>query len=227
MNAKQSAAFRAVEFIRNGMTVGLGTGSTAYWAIQYLGARVKEGLDIRAIATSLQTESIARELGIPLIGFKAAEEIDLSIDGADEVDENLQLIKGGGGALLREKIVASATKFYVVIVDELKLVKELGKFKLPVEIIPFGWEMTGRHLSSLGCRASLRYEKDQLFHTDNGNYILDCDFGSIPDPRWLQGRIKSITGVVDNGLFVDIADRVIVGLEDGTTRILEKRRDVE
>jgi ribose 5-phosphate isomerase A len=223
MNAKQSAAYKAVEYVRNGMTLGLGTGSTAYWAIEYIGAMVKDGLSVRAIATSLQTETMARDLGISIVGFADIERIDITIDGADEVDENLQIIKGGGGALLREKIVASATEFYIIIVDDTKLVTTLGKFKLPVEVIPFGWEITAAHLKKIGCVPSLRLDKDKTFKTDNGNYIVDCSFRSIPSPALLHKKINDITGVVDNGLFIDMADLVIAGSDSGNVRILQRK----
>jgi ribose 5-phosphate isomerase A len=223
MNAKQSAAAKAVEYVQNGMTIGLGTGSTAYWAIEYIGARVKEGLALRAIATSLQTETMARDLGISIVGFADIERIDITIDGADEVDENLQIIKGGGGALLREKIVAAATEFYIIIVDDRKLVTTLGKFKLPVEVIPFGWEFTSAHLKKMGCVPSIRLDKSKTFITDNGNYIVDCPFGSIPSPSGLHEKINSITGVVDNGLFIDMADLVIAGNDSGNVRILQRK----
>jgi ribose 5-phosphate isomerase A len=223
MNAKQAAAKKAIEYIKNGMTLGLGTGSTAYWAIQYIGEKVKEGLKVRAIATSIQSQNLAIELGIPIVSFADAGHLDLTIDGADEVDENLQLIKGGGGALLREKIVAAATKFYVIIVDDKKLVKHLGNFKLPVEVIPFGWELTSESLKKLGCSPFLRVVKDDPFLTDNGNYILDCAFGSITAPSVLHEKINSITGVVDNGLFIDMADCVIAGSDDGKIREIKRK----
>ncbi len=223
MNAKQSAANKAVEYIQNGMTIGLGTGSTAYWAIEYVGAKVKSGLAVRAIATSLQTETMARNLGISMVGFADIERIDITIDGADEVDENLQIIKGGGGALLREKIVAAATEFYIIIVDDTKLVNTLGKFKLPVEVIPFGWEFTAARLKKIGCTPSIRLEKDKTFVTDNGNYIVDCPFGSIPSPAQLHEKINDITGVVDNGLFINMADLVIAGNDSGSVRILQRK----
>jgi ribose 5-phosphate isomerase A len=222
MNAKQAAAKKAVEYIQNGMNLGLGTGSTAYWGIQYIGARVKEGLQVRAIATSIQSETLARELGIPIVSFADTSQLDITIDGADEVDENLQLIKGGGGALLREKIVAAATKFYIIIVDDKKLVKNLGKFRLPVEVIPFGRELTASRLRNLGSEPSLRLGKNGPFITDNGNYILDCAFGKIQNPAALHEDINNITGVVDNGLFIDLADCIIAGSDDGNIRILNK-----
>src|ERR1700748_2801899 len=182
VNGKKIAAGKAIEYMRNGMTLGLGTGSTAYWAIQGIGEMVKNGLSVRAIATSMQSESLARELAIPIVPFAEIDRLDVTIDGADEVDEKLNLIKGGGGALLREKIVAAATKFYVIIVDESKLVRHLGKFPLPVEVVPFAWELTQRRLGELGCKPRMRMNGDQPYLTDNHNYIFDCQFGAIIDP---------------------------------------------
>ncbi len=148
---KKLAAEKALGYVRDGMVLGLGTGSTAYWAIRGVGERVRKGLKIKAVATSLQSDHLAREEGIGMLDFSEIDHIDLTIDGADEVDGKLNLIKGGGGALLREKIVAAATGYYIIIVDESKLVPCLGKFPLPVEVAPFGWEMTRRRLEKLGC----------------------------------------------------------------------------
>src|SRR5215469_17023779 len=185
INGKKIAASKAIEYVRDGMTLGLGTGSTAYWAIRGIGDMVKNGLAVRAIATSVQSDELARELNIPLVPFSEIDHIDLTIDGADEVDPAFNLIKGGGGALLRAKIVASATRFYIIIVDESKLVKQLGRFPLPVEVAPFGWEFTGRQLAALGCTPSQRMAGDKPFLTDNQHYILDCSFGTIADPAQL------------------------------------------
>jgi ribose 5-phosphate isomerase A len=222
-NVKKIAADRAMDHIQSGMILGLGTGSTAYWAIRGVGELVKQGLKVRAIATSLQSEGLAREVNIPIVSFSDIDHIDLTIDGADEVDKDLNLIKGGGGALLREKIVAAATRTYIIIVDESKLVDRLGKFPLPVEVAPFGWEMTQRKLAALGCTTRRRLKEDNsIFLTDNNHFIIDCSFGSIPDPRSLNEAVNSITGVMDNGLFVGMANLVIVGYKDGNTRLLEK-----
>jgi ribose 5-phosphate isomerase A len=214
---------KAMDYIREGMILGLGTGSTAYWAIQGVGELVKKGLKLRAVATSVQSETLAREAGIPILSFADVDHVDLTIDGADEVDEKLNLIKGGGGALLREKIVAAATRYYIIIVDESKLVARLGKFPLPVEVAPFGWEITRQHLEKLGCSTRLRMKEDKtIFLTDNGHYIIDCSFGAIADPALLHGQVNAITGVMDNGLFVGMANLVIVGYKDGSTRLLKK-----
>ncbi len=224
MESKRKAAESAVNYIKDGMIVGLGTGSTAYWAIQKIGMRIKEGLNIKAIATSNHSEGLAKELGIHLIPFSEIEMIDITIDGADEVDPAWHLIKGGGGALLREKIVAAASKQLIIVVDESKIVDRLGKFPLPVEIVKFGNEMTMRKLRALGCDPRLRVVDNEPYITDNANYIADCDFGSIMQPEELHNAINSIPGVVDNGLFINIASKVIVGYEDGTVKELEKNK---
>jgi ribose 5-phosphate isomerase A len=220
-NPKQIAAEQAVEYIQDGMTVGLGTGSTAYWAIQQIGKKVLNGLQIKAVATSIQSENLAKELGIPLIPFSEVEEIDVTIDGADEVDGAWNLVKGGGGALLREKIIASSSKQLIIVVDESKVVTHLGKFHLPVEVVKFGFELTRNKLSALGCEPRLRMVEQQPFTTDNGNYILDCDFKQINSPSECHDAINNIPGVVDNGLFIGMAARVIVGYQDGSVKELK------
>ena len=219
MNAKQLAAAKAVSLVEKGMVVGLGTGSTAYWAIEMIGEKMKNGeLNIKAIASSKRSEEQARSLGIPILSFSDIDQIDITIDGADEVDEQMNLIKGGGGALLREKIVASNSKELIIIVDEKKMVKHLGKFGLPVEIVIFGWEKKFVKLKSLGCIPTLRMETKQPYITDNNNYIVDCAFGEIENPKALHERINTIVGVVENGLFIKMASRVIVGFENGEVR---------
>jgi ribose 5-phosphate isomerase A len=223
MNVKQLAAEKAVSFLENGMTIGLGTGTTAYWAIEKIGEKVKlEGWKIKAIATSLRSEEQARGLGIPILDFSSIKSIDITIDGADEVDEKLQLIKGGGGALLREKIVATNSKQMIVVADESKWVKTLGKFPLPVEVVHFGWERTFDKLQVLGCEAKRRMNGVNPYLTDNGNYIVDCAFGEIKDPPALHDRVNAITGVVDNGLFIRIASKLVLGFENGETRIINR-----
>jgi ribose 5-phosphate isomerase A len=222
VNSKKIAAGKAIEYIRNGMTIGLGTGSTAYWAIQGIGEMVKQGLSVRAVATSIQSESLARELNIPLLSFAEVDRLDVTIDGADEVDEKLNLIKGGGGALLREKIVAAATRFYIIIVDESKLVHHLGKFPLPVEVVPFAWELTQRRLTELDCIPRMRMAGDKPYLTDNHNYIFDCQFGEILDPAGLHRKVSDITGVMEDGFFINMADIVVAGSATGDTRIINK-----
>jgi ribose 5-phosphate isomerase A len=221
MNAKQLAAEKAVSFLDNGMTIGLGTGSTAYWAIEKIGEKVKkEGWNIKAIATSVVSEEQARGLGIPIFDFSSISTIDVTIDGADEVDPNLQLIKGGGGALLREKIVATNSNQMIVVADESKWVETLGKFPLPVEVVHFGWERTFYKLQMLGCEAKRRMKGTDPYITDNGNYIVDCAFGEIKDAPLLQELINAITGVVDNGLFIRIASKLVLGFNNGETRVI-------
>ncbi len=216
MNLKQVAGERAIEYVRDGMVVGLGTGSTAYFAIKRLGMMVSQGLDIIGIPTSVQTEEIAKESGIPLSNLEEHPEIDVTIDGADEVDPNLDLIKGMGGALLREKIVASASRIEVIVVDTSKIVDILGtKSPLPVEVNKFGWKICFERLKAFGCDVRLRKRDDDIFITDNGNYIIDCSFESISDPKGLESQINNLPGVMENGLFLGLADFVIIGTEDG------------
>ncbi|MDP5272842.1 ribose-5-phosphate isomerase RpiA [Chengkuizengella axinellae] len=223
MNAKKLAGEKAVEQVKEGMVVGLGTGSTAYWAVQKLGELVKDGLHIKAIPTSKSTEKLAIELNIPLVSFSEINEIDLTIDGADEINPTLDLIKGGGGALLREKIVAHSSKKFVVIADESKLVNHLGSFPLPVEVTPFGLDVTKREIQNLRCNTILRQsDASNIFITDNGNYILDCYFESIIDPSIIHTQLNMIPGVVENGLFVNMAEQVIIGYNDGRLKVLEK-----
>ena len=207
---KESVAIEAIQYIEDDMKVGLGTGSTMYYAIKHLGERVKEGLNIVCVPTSEKTAEWAEKFEIPLSDFSEIRSLDIAIDGADEVDENLQLIKGGGGALLREKIVADAAEKFIVIVDESKVVKTLGKFKLPIEVIPFGWKITAQSIESLGCKAILRKKEEEIFVTDNQNYILDCDFSEIHHPEQLNNTLKSIVGVVETGLFINMTKKVLV-----------------
>ncbi|CRZ34785.1 ribose-5-phosphate isomerase [Herbinix hemicellulosilytica] len=220
MNAKKIAAERAVDYIKDGMIVGLGTGSTAYWAIEKIGAKVREGLNIKAVATSLRSEEQARKLGIKLIPFSEIDKIDITIDGADEVDQDLNLIKGGGGALLREKIVAAASRQLIIVVDESKMVDKLGAFPLPVEMVKFGYEITVRKLQSLGCEPVLRKVDNDTYITDNGNFIVDCHFKRIDNPSELHNKINMIPGVVDNGLFINMAAKVIIGYNNGDIKEL-------
>lgn len=221
MNLKRQAGERAADFIRDGMTVGLGTGSTVHWTIVRLGALVREGLTIRAVPTSRQTEKSAAEQKIPLVTFADVRELDLTIDGADEISPRLDLIKGGGGALLREKLVAAASKRLIVVADESKLVPALGSFPLPVEVVPFGWEITARRVENLNLKQSLRMSDGKPFLTDNGNYILDCDCGKIENPAQFHRELKLLTGVVETGLFVGMADAAVVA-GSGGIEIIEK-----
>jgi len=212
---KRLAGERAVDHVREGMVVGLGTGSTVYYAIQRLAERVRAGLKVRCIPTSHETEKLSRELGIPLADFSRVSDLNLVIDGADEVDPECNLIKGGGGALLREKLVASASRRVIIVVDETKLVEHLGASPLPVEVVPFGWQVTLKKLEGLGCKAALREQDRKPFLTDNGNYIIDCRFGRIADPTGLEQELDRIPGVVECGLFIGLADLVIIGRREG------------
>ncbi|WP_201716749.1 ribose-5-phosphate isomerase RpiA [Rossellomorea arthrocnemi] len=225
MNEKKLAGEKAAEYIQNGMTIGLGSGSTVYWTIQKLGELVSQGLQIKAIPSSMETERLAKVAGIPLTSFFEVNELDLSIDGADEVDPTFNLIKGGGGALVREKFIDSFTRKFIIVVDESKLVTELGSFPLPVEVIPFGWEVTNKTLAELGCIPVLRKENDDIFISDNGNYIVDCHFPTIDDPISLHTNIKQLVGVVETGLFIDMADMMIVGKKDGVEIVTKKGID--
>ncbi|SCL98439.1 Ribose-5-phosphate isomerase A [Bacillus wiedmannii] len=216
LNLKQLAGEYAANFVKYGMKVGLGTGSTVYWTIQKLGERVKEGLAFQAVPTSKETEVLAKQLNISLISLNDVQSLDLTIDGADEIDANLQLIKGGGGALLREKIVATSSKELIIIADESKLVTHLGTFPVPVEIIPFSWKQTERKIQSLGCQTTLRLKNNETFITDNKNMIIDCIFPhNISNPANLHTQLKMITGVVETGLFVNMTSKAIIGTENG------------
>ncbi len=218
MNAKQRAGFKAAEFVEDGMRVGLGTGTTAEWLVARLGERVRvEGLRVRCVPTSRRTEEQARRLGIPLATLDEVGELDIAIDGADEIGPGLALIKGGGGALLREKLVASAARRFVVIADRSKVVRLLGRFPLPVEVVQFGWELTARRVSAVvNVEPGLRRNTDgEPFITDNGNFILDCSCGAIPDPAQLERGLKSLTGVVESGLFVGMAPMAVIADAEG------------
>ena len=222
METKRLPAEKAVSNLNDGMIVGLGTGSTTFFAIQKIGERVKAGLKIKAVASSDHSETLARELNIPLISFADVKQIDITIDGADEVDEKFNLIKGGGGALLREKILVYNSKKFLVVVDESKLVTQLGKFPLPVEAISFASNLTLEHLKALGCEPKIRTDKNETYKTDNGNLIIDCQFNKIPDPKSLESQIRSIPGIVDTGLFMNkFVTSVFVGLADGTVKVLD------
>lgn len=222
---KKQAAEKAVQYIEDGMVVGLGTGSTVDFAIRKIGEMVKTGLKIEGVPTSLKTKRLAAELKIPLIELDDHTEIDITIDGADEVDSNLNLIKGGGGALTREKIIAFYSKKVIIIVDETKIVKGLGcDCSLPVEITRFGWSATKKTLEGLGCTADLRRIMEEAFITDNQNYIIDCDFGKIADPEVLEKEINNTPGVLENGLFIGLADEVIVGSKQGMMTL--ERQDI-
>ena len=225
--AKFSAAKRATQYVEDGMRVGLGTGSTAAWLVRCLGELVsEEGLKITGVPTSARTAALARDVGIPVVSLDEARWLDVTIDGADEYDGNLNLIKGGGGALLQEKIVATASDQMVVIADISKQVEALGAFPLPVEVIPFGWQTTKTLIEEtligmdvLGRDVTLRLNGDAAYVTDEGNHILDLHLNRIGNPRQLSLVLNQIPGVVENGLFIDICDAVVIGYGDGRVEV--------
>jgi len=225
--AKFVAAKRAVEFIEDGMKVGLGTGSTAAWMVRCLGELIRDsGMKVSGVPTSSRTADLARKVGIRVISLDEAKWLDLTIDGTDEFDPELCLIKGGGGALLQEKIVATASDRMVVITDATKQVDRLGAFPLPVEVVPFGWQTTKAlveetlsGLDVLGQDATLRLNGDSAYVTDEGNYIVDLHLHRIANPRQVSLVLNQIPGVVENGLFIDICDVVVIGHGDGRVEV--------
>jgi len=229
---KYAAARAALAFIKPGMKVGLGTGSTAAWFVQLLGGLVNnEGLQIVGVPTSSRTRDLASSLNIPLTTLEEAEWLDVTVDGADEFDANLNLIKGGGGALLQEKIVASASNQMVVISDASKQVEALGAFPLPVEVVRFGWGSTESTIEEVlvgadvsNRRISMRMDGDAPYVTDEGHYILDLHLGRIGDPKALAEALNRIPGVVESGLFVLMADTVLVGYDDGNVHTYDRDR---
>ncbi|EAC9068970.1 ribose-5-phosphate isomerase RpiA [Listeria monocytogenes] len=223
MNQKKLAGEKACEWIEDGMVVGLGTGSTVYYTIEKLGQMVNNGLHITGVATSEETTKQAEKLGIPLKSLNDVTEIDVTIDGADEIDTNFQGIKGGGGALLREKMVASASLKNIWVVSEEKLVRSLGKFPLPLEVIPFGWKQIERTLAKEQIQTNLRKQTNgEVYVTNNGNYILDIVNQSFTDAKMWQEKLAQIPGVVEHGLFLDYVDVIICGKANGETEIIKK-----
>jgi ribose 5-phosphate isomerase A len=222
--AKRNAAARAVDAVEDKMVLGLGSGSTASMALELLARRIAQGLDVRGIPTSERTAALARKLGIPLTDFTRHRRLDLTIDGADQIEDGtLNLIKGLGGALLREKIVAEASARVIIVADHTKRVKVLGDATpLPVEVVPFCAEIVVEALRALGCTAALRHAGDAAFVTDNGNRIVDCRFPQIADAAALQAQLKRMTGVVETGLFVGLATRALLGSDDAVT-VLERQ----
>jgi ribose 5-phosphate isomerase A len=220
---KKNVGFYAVNFVRHGMTIGLGSGTTVHWFIKELGKRIKQGLSIKTVPTSIGTDRLAKEAGIAISDLNEIESLSLTIDGADEIDPNGQLIKGGGGALLREKIVAAASEELIIIADNSKMVQQLGKFPLPVEVVPFGHKQVQQKIISSGlCKAvNLRQKNNQPFTTDHQHYILDCTFEKINDAFALNSVLHLIPGVVETGLFIDMASRAIIGHEDGRIELIK------
>lgn len=216
---KYLAAKEAVKLISDNQIVGLGTGSTAVYAVKEIGDLVKKGLKIQGIPTSNKTKELAETLNIPLADINEADHIDITIDGADEFNNGLVLIKGGGGALLKEKIVASMTVEEIIIADSSKKVDKLGKFPLPIEVIPFAANYVMRKLSQINGVGKIRIKENSPFITDEGNYIIDTDFGFITDPVSLSGTLNNIEGVVAHGLFIKLAKKVIMGVSDTNTTV--------
>ena len=213
---KRLAAEKAVEAVEPGMVLGLGTGSTVYYALLKLGQNVRNGLGIIGLPTSIQTADIAQHEGIKLSDLATYPELDLTIDGADEIDPDLNLIKGLGGALVREKITVAASNRLIIIADQTKVVPHLGlKSPLPVEVVQFGWEVTRNRLSQLCSRVVQRQNREVAYITDNGNYILDCYFERIDNPAQAEVEINNLPGVVENGLFINRAEQAIIATQDG------------
>ena len=224
--AKYAAARRAVDYVEDGMRVGLGTGSTAAWMVRALGDLARDGLRVTGVPTSRRTRDLAVEAGVPTATLEEVKWLDLTIDGADEFDGDLSLIKGGGGALLHEKIVATASDMMVVIADASKRVETLGAFPLPLEVIPFGWATTQALVEEFlvgmdvdARQVTRRMEREQPFRTDEGNLILDLHLGRIGNARQLSLALNQIPGVVENGLFLDVADVVVMGEADGAVEV--------
>jgi ribose 5-phosphate isomerase A len=221
--AKRLVGFAAVDrFVEAGMCVGLGTGTTAYWAIKRTGERVAAGEKLEAIATSAATEQLCREFGVPVVPFMSRD-IDVAIDGADEVAPDWSLTKGGGGALFREKAIAIAARRFIVIVDDSKVVDFLGRFPTPVEVVPFTLPWVQRRIATLfpNAKATERVRDGKPYRTDNGNIILDCAFGTIADPRSLNATLQAIHGVLDVGIFLDLADAVLCTADAGVRELVK------
>ncbi|MEG0749261.1 MAG: ribose-5-phosphate isomerase RpiA [Carnobacterium sp.] len=215
MNIKQMVGEKAAEYVKDGMIVGLGTGSTAYYLVEALGRRVQEGLTMTGVTTSLRTKEQAEALGIPLKDLNDVKEIDLTIDGADEISSDYQGIKGGGGAHLFEKMVADHSKKVMWIVDSSKMVETLGAFPLPIEVVTFGYQQLFRLFEAKGYQPTLRLdEAGQTYITDGGHYIIDLHLGEIKHPHTLAAWLDSLTGVVEHGLFLDQVDTILVGHKD-------------
>jgi ribose 5-phosphate isomerase A len=226
--AKLAAAAKAIEtFLQDGMTIGLGSGTTSRFFVRILGDRVKDGLRVVGVPSSKSTGELAKEVGVPLADLNDVEQLDLTIDGADEIDPKGRMIKGGGANLLWEKIVASASRKMVAIVDESKRVQRLGRFPLPVEVVPFAWKSTERHLQNLfrkggyiDVRIDVRGNRDKPLITDSGHYLLDCHLKEIADPDFLAVNLNHIPGVVEHGLFLGIATDAAIGKPDGSAETI-------
>lgn len=222
MNEKQAAAEKSIGYIKSGMTIGLGTGSTVFYLVNKLGELVRQGLKVKCVSTSIKTSELARSLGIPIIELDDVDSIDITIDGADEVDKNLNGIKGGGGALLFEKLVAKVSKKNIWIVDSSKYVEHLGKFPLPLEVVCFGAKHTFKTFEILEYHPQFRKSGDIFVLTDSGNYIIDLHLNKIEDPIYLERKIKLLPGVVEVGLFNNIVNTLIIGRKN-TVEIINRK----
>lgn len=222
MDKKRAAGEKAAEFIKDGMIVGLGTGSTVYYTINKLGEMIANGLRIKAVSTSRSTTELAEKLGIALVSLNEIDHIDITIDGADEVDDDLNGIKGGGGALLYEKLVAVSSDKVIWVVDSSKMVKKLGRFPLPVEVIPFAYNQVLNKFKNMDFNPKVRMKNNSFFITDGGHYIIDLYLNEIENPYELQKKLNSMPGVVEHGLFLNIVDTIIVGKEN-SAEIINKR----
>ncbi len=215
MEKKRVAGQKSTEYIKDGMILGLGTGSTAYYMIKEVGSMVQGGMNLKAVVTSKSTENLAKEFKIPLVSIDKVDRIDLAIDGVDEIDKEFNAIKGGGGALFREKIVASLAKEVIWIMDDSKLVDRIGKFPLPVEILPYGYKHVISKLQSYSLNPVIRMQDDKFFITDNGNYIVDLYIGDPININEIYSKVNVITGVLETGLFINTCNRIIVGTDSG------------
>lgn len=224
MISKKIAGEKSIEYVKDGMILGLGTGSTVYYLILKLSEKIKEGLNVKAVSTSSSTTKLAKELGIPLIPLNEVDYVDLTIDGADEIDNRFNGIKGGGGALLYEKLVALSSNQVIWVADSSKRVETLGKFPLPIEVVPFYYQHLLNQLDKLDMKPSLRYVKDSLFKTDENNYIIDLHIGSIENPVSLHNKLKQMPGVIETGLFTNMVDVLIVGSEESVEVIRNNRK---
>lgn len=224
MNAKQMAGYEAVSYVKDGMIVGIGTGSTAHYLIEKLGMRMKEeGLHIQCVSTSIESTEYAESLGIPLLDTNDAPFLDICIDGVDEVDPRFNGIKGGGGALFREKVVAMSAKYNIWICDDSKLVEKIGAFGLPIEVSPFGYQHVVRKLEKAGFFPKLRMKGEDIYMTNNHNYILDTDYSSTEfgtDYKAMERFLKGMLGIVETGFFLNTTDLIISAGENGVTKIL-------
>ena len=222
MEQKRIAGQKATEYIKDGMILGLGTGSTAYYMIKKVGELVQNGMNLKAVATSKDTENLAKELHIPLVQIDELDRIDLCIDGVDEIDKHFNAIKGGGGALFREKIVANLANEVIWIMDDSKLVDSIGAFPLPIEILPYGYTQVIRKLKDYSLNPVIRMNDSKVFITDNGNYIVDLHIGNPMDIDDVYYKVNGIAGVLETGLFINICKRIIVGTDNGA-KVIENK----